>query len=167
MSEALMPRPVRLGKHVQSTMLMPIHHSENDDQPNPHGYRVIMGYFMPPWQRGLVWNDEQKVKLLESAWLGLNIGTFTFNRSPSYEGPLDNLLIDGQQRMHAIECYLHDAFPVFGYKWSEITEIDRRSFKMSRHFSCYITGSDDEQYLREYYNMMNFGGVAHKESERA
>lgn len=167
MSERLMPERVRLGEHMQSTMLAPMHHAEHDKTPNNHGYRVVMGYFLPTWQRGLVWTDDQKVKLLESAWLGLNIGTYTFNRSKEQGGPLDNLLIDGQQRLWAIECYLRDDFPVFGYRWSEVSEADRRSFSFSRHFSSYITSSEDEEYLRGYYDMMNFGGVAHKESERA
>lgn len=165
--ERLMPLPVRLGEHMQTTMMAPMHHWEHDDTPNNNGYRSIMGYFLPPWQRGLVWTEDQKIKLIESAWLGLNIGTYTFNRSKERGGPLDNILLDGQQRMWALECYLKNEFPVFGYKWSEITRVDKRAFAMSRHFACYITQSDDEQYLRKYYNMMNFGGVAHKESQRA
>ena len=163
----LMPSRMSLGDHMQSTMMTPMRHWEHDATPNNHGYRKVMGYFLPTWQRGLVWTPEQQIKLLESAWLGLNIGTYTFNRSNIYGGPLDNILIDGQQRMWAIECYLRDEFSVFGYRWSEVTESDRRSFSMSRHFSCYITKSEDEMYLRGYYNTMNFGGVAHFESERA
>jgi hypothetical protein len=38
---------------------------------------------------------------------------------------------------------------------------------MSRHFSAYLTQSEDEAYLRGYYNMMNFGGTAHTEDQRA
>lgn len=162
-----MPQPVRLGQHAQTTMLAPIHHWRRDDTPNPHGRRKVMGYFLPSWQRGLVWTEGQKIKLIESAWLGLNIGTYTFNRSKVYGGPLDNLLIDGQQRMWALECYLNDQFPVFGYRWSEVAPEDRRSFEVSRHFASYITESEDEGYLRSYYNMMNFGGTPHAESDRA
>ena len=162
----LMPDPVRLGEHMQTTMFAPFHNWEHAE-PDPLGRRMVMGYALPTWQRGLVWTDQQQVKLLESAWRGLNIGTYTINQSPIYEGQFDNLLIDGQQRLNAIQCYFEDAFPVFGYRWSEVTEVDRRGFLMGRHFSSYITRTDDETYLREYYNMMNFGGVAHKESERA
>ena len=107
------------------------------------------------------------IRLLESAWRGLNIGTYTINQSPNYDGPLDNLLIDGQQRLYALQCYFEDRFPVYGYRWSEVTEVDRRGFLMGRHFSSYITKTEDEQYLRDYYNLMNFGGVAHDEGQRA
>lgn len=166
MTKRLMPDPVRLGEHLQTTILA-AHHNWTESKTDAMGRRMIMGYALPAWQRGLVWTPEQSTKLLESAWRGLNIGTYTVNQSPSYGGEFDNLLIDGQQRMWALQQYFEDAFPVFGYRWSEVTEADKRSFLMSRHFSSYLTKTDDESYLREYYNMMNFGGVAHKESERA
>ncbi len=167
MSNRVMPEKIRLGDFCQSTVCLPMSNWKEKDIPNPMGYRVVMGYFLPPWQRGLVWTEEQNIRLIESLWLGLNIGTYTFNRSKTFRGPLDNLLIDGQQRMNALQMYLEDRFPVFGYRWSEVTEVDRRFFEYSTHFNSYITETDDEQYLRNYYNMMNFGGTAHKESERA
>lgn len=169
MTNRVMPERVRLGNFCQSTVSLPMLNWREGGEPTPnnHGYREVMGYFLPPWQRGLVWTKEQNVRLIESLWLGLSIGTYTFNRSNVFGGPLDNLLIDGQQRMNALQMYLEDRFPVFGYRWSEVTEVDRRLFEYSTHFNSYITETEDEQYLRDYYNMMNFGGVAHKESERA
>ncbi len=169
MTKRLMPEAKCLGQHISSVVGQAIFHwSREEPVPNPYGYRTVMGYFLPTWQRGLVWTEAQQVRLIESLWLGLNIGTYTFNRPRKpYAGPYDNLLIDGQQRMYALQCYLENKFPVFGCYWQDVTEVDQRGFTLSRHFHCYITDSTDEQYLRDYYNMMNFGGVAHKESERA
>lgn len=164
-----MPEQVRLGQHMHSAMIQPMHKREKwleAGSPNPHGLRVVMGYFLPEWQRGLVWSEAQKIALIESAWRGLSIGTYTFNRAPTGH-KFDDLLIDGQQRMNAIQDYLDDKFKVFGFLWSEVTEVDRRIWEMTTHFNSYITETTDEKYLRAYYNMMNFGGVAHKESERA
>ena len=166
MANRVMPDPMDLGKHMASTVGSPIFNWTEKDHINPHGYREVLGYFLPSWQRPLVWTQEQNVKLIESLWLGLNIGTFTFNRAKR-GSPFDNLLIDGQQRMWAVQCYLSDEFPVFGYRWSETTIVDKRGFENSRHFHCYITESEDEQYLRSYYNMMNFGGTAHTEDQKA
>ena len=105
------------------------------------------------------------MRLIESIWLGLNIGTYTFNRS--HENPaFDNLLIDGQQRLVSIQEYLSDGLEVFGYRWSSLSRPEQRSFE-GRHFHCFITKSTDETYLRGYYDMMNFGGTAHEESQRA
>lgn len=167
----LMPDRVNLGKQFSSTMATPMQRRKNFASNeygvgNPLGLRVVMGYFLPTWQRGLVWTEAQKVAFIESAWRGLSLGTYTYNQA-GLHSPYDNLLIDGQQRLHAVECYLDDQFPVFGYRWSEVTIVDRRFWEMTCHFSSYVTETEDESYLREYYNLTNFGGTAHKETERA
>lgn len=165
-----MPERFRAGQHRNTVMIGPMMERQNyltREVPNPHGYRVVMGFFLPPWQRGLVWSQAQQIAFIESAWRGIGLGTYTINRTRTYPHPLDNLLIDGQQRMHAIECYVDDQFPVFGWHWSEVTEIDRRAWEMSTAFASYETDSEDETFLRSYYDMMNFGGVAHTPDQRA
>lgn len=163
-SNTLMPRKLDLGHHMASTIGQAIYQRKYGYE-GPWDGRSVMGYRLPEWQRPFVWTREQCVKLVESVWLGIDIGTYTFNRHHG-RAEIDDLLIDGQQRMKAIEMYLDNAFPVFGYRWNEITAVDQRAFS-NRHFHCYITESSDEKYLRDYYNMMNFSGTAHKESERA
>jgi len=167
--ERKMPDRVDIGHHCAFSVGQAMHNQEKwIEAGSPQlSERMVMGYRLPAWQRPFVWTDSQKIKLIESLWLGLNIGTYTFNRSRHECSEYDNLLIDGQQRMKAIEDYLADQFPVFGCVWSETTAIDKRGFETSRHFHCHITESTDDAYLRGYYNMMNFGGVSHVESERA
>lgn len=164
-----MPASRDLGRGYASTMMMPIYRYKRPDQDtakNLFGYREVMGFFLPAWQRGSVWTEKQKISFIESAWLGVNLGTYTYNTA-DIGSPYDNLLIDGQQRMTALQDYVDDKFPVFGYRYSEITKADERRFGMTVVFSSYETQSEDEQYLRDYYNLMNFGGTAHKEDERA
>lgn len=168
--ERSMPPRRNLGTQYASPMAIPMRQQTEwqNDSPamNPHGLRTVMGYCLPTWQRGLVWTQRQMIAFIESAWLGINLGTYTYNRAP-LGSPFDHLLIDGQQRLHAIECYLRDEFPVFGWRWSEVTDVDRRRWEMTTIFSSYVTDSEDEEYLRAYYNLTNFGGTPHKESERA
>lgn len=166
-----MPDRVNLGQHCATAMASPMaqrrdYLEDRYQTGNPLNLRVVMGYFLPTWQRGLVWTEAQKIAFIESAWKGLNLGTYTYNRA-GLGSPYDNLLIDGQQRLHAIECYLNDEFPVLGWRWSEVTKVDRRFWEMTTGFASYITETEDEAFLRDYYNMTNFGGTAHKESERA
>jgi hypothetical protein len=131
----------------------------------PSGVRTVMGYQLPVWQRPLVWTDVQNSAFVESLWKGIPCGTWTMNRF--YDDPaLDDLLIDGQQRMNALERYLDDQFPVAGYHWSEVTKVDGRFFDMII-FPSYITESADEEYLKSYYDLMNFGGTAHTADQRA
>ena len=163
----VMPKPVDLGRLMNGCMGEPIinYEDKGNYNQNPQGLRTVMGYNVPDWQRPLVWSMDQNVKLIESLWLGLPIGTYTFNRK--YGSKFDNLLIDGQQRMNAIEMYLNDVFNVFGYTYSETGLVDKRYFRNSAHFPAYITETDDETYLRNYYNMMNFSGTHHTDDQRA
>lgn len=165
-----MPSRVDLGRHVMSTMAHCVGRRrewlENKAAANPHGLRTAMGFCLPSWQRGLVWTLDQKVSFIESAWKGIPLGTYTYNFAPIGH-PLDHVLIDGQQRMNAIECYLNDEFEVFGRLWSEVTPVDERVWSMTTIFASYITETTDEIYLRGYYDLTNFGGTPHKETERA
>jgi hypothetical protein len=164
----LMPKPADLGRPVAFCVGEAVREFEKwKEAGSPQlSERMVMGFRLPSWQRPFVWTEAQSVKLVESLWMGLTIGTYTFNRDRDEGSKFDNLLIDGQQRMKALEDYLTGKFPVFGYRWEETTEVDKRTFR-NTIFGCYITDSTDETYLKGYYNMMNFGGVAHKESERA
>jgi len=164
-----MPERLNLGMLRQYTMGQPMHHRDKREErgeEEAYGRRVVMGHALPTWQRPLVWSEDQMISFIESAWRGLNLGTYSLNQLLDGSA-LDNLLIDGQQRMYAIERYLFDRFPVFGWRWSQVTETDRRIWEQTVSFGCYVTQSDDEDYLRSYYNLLNFGGTAHLESERA
>lgn len=162
-----MPERLHLGDLRQSAMASPMGRRKMRDEAAPiSGRRYVMGYLLPTWQRPLVWTEAQMVRFMESAWLGLSLGTYTYN--VNYDRPdLDYLLIDGQQRLTAVERYLDDTFPVFGHRWSEVTEVDRRVFEMTCAFPSYETRSGDEDYLRGYYDTMNFGGTPHTEDQRA
>lgn len=165
-----MPKRIDLGKQVMSTMAQCMGQRKawvgSPIEMNPHSLRTVMGFNLPAWQRGLVWDVGQKIAFIESAWLGVSLGTYAYNVA-SIGSPLDNLLIDGQQRMNAVECYLADEFKVFGFRWSETTEIDKRVWGMTTIFGSYVTETEDEDYLRGYYDLTNFGGTAHAESQRA
>jgi hypothetical protein len=155
-----MPAPVELGRHTASCIGELLINRRDE----PAYRRRVMGFVLPPWQREFVWTQQQSIKFMESVWKGMPLGTYTFNRL--YGSEFDNYLIDGQQRLQTISKYLDDEFPVFGFFYSETTELDRRRFR-NIVFASYICETDDEAYLKDYYNLMNFGGTAHKENERA
>lgn len=131
----------------------------------PAQARTVRGFILPKWQRPFVWNKAQCVRWVESAWRGLPLGTYTVNMMPGSD--LDGYLIDGQQRMRALAAYFEGDFEVFGFRWGEVTDADRRDFLNARTWARYETRSDDEDYLRSYYDLMNFGGVAHEDHQRA
>ncbi|NDV51524.1 DUF262 domain-containing protein [Salipiger sp. PrR003] len=166
MADRLMPEKMHLGDHHNSILRQSKGFRDNHEFPNPTGLRMIMGFKIPEWQRPLVWSREQSIAFIQSAWLGLPLGSYSYNMF--HDAPeLDGLLVDGQQRMYALEQYFDDQFPVFGHHWSEVTKVDSRGFLMGRIFASYAVKTDDEEYLKAYYNRMNFGGVAHTEDQRA
>lgn len=169
MHPRVMPERIDLGEQLSTTMDMPMNNAIQWDargRKNPHGLRVVMGYFLPTWQRGLVWTEAQDIAFIESAWRGIPLGTYSFNML--FDGStIDMILIDGQQRMNAIQRYLNDEFPVFGYRWSEVTIVDQRVWGMQVQFGCYRCRTKDETYLRAYYDLMNFGGTPHEPGQRA
>lgn len=132
--------------------------------------RYAMGAPLPEWQREACWTQEQQILLIESIWIGLPIGFYVINKqdedSSGSPHPLSGILIDGQQRMLAIETYLKDGFRVYGAYWSEVPVTKQRDFRQT-HFPLYETNIWDETQLRDLYNRLNFGGVAHREDQKA
>lgn len=134
--------------------------------------RRLLGYKLPSWQRQAVWTDAQCVRFIESIWLGVGLGTFMVNFSKS--GMNDDthmILLDGQQRLRAIERYWAGELAVPGddggsYTWTELSESERAHFHRIP-FPWICTGYGTDAELREAYNRHNFGGVAHTAGERA
>lgn len=149
--------PMRLGEII-------LNHREAKDATNDQRRRV-MGFPLPEWQRPLVWSESQKMRFIESIWLGMPLGTYTLNFLEAGH-PLDGLVIDGQQRLAAIEDYVEDRLVVFGGRWSDVSIEDQRRFKATT-FARYETRSYEEDFLRRYYDLMNFGGVPHEQDQRA
>lgn len=137
--------------------------------------RYLCGYPLPAFQRGLAWSHEQSMRFIESAWLGFELGKWVvtadaFVADEGHEGqraldPRSGLLIDGQQRLAAIEAYTEDAFPVFGAYWSEVDAVDQRRFRQTS-FACGVIPVIEEAKLRELYDRLNFGGTPHRAHER-
>lgn len=166
MANRLMPEPVNLGQMFNGPMASAMRWRDKTDRfPNPDGLSTVMGMLLPEWQRPFVWTDAQCISFIESAWRGVPLGSYTINLRLGSR--FDGYLIDGQQRMRAIERYLDNEFTAFGFRWEQVTDTDRRVWRMLVKFNCYETRSDDGEYLRDYYNLMNFGGTAHTEDQRA
>lgn len=169
----VMPSPIDLGtarKFTVGNILM--HDKDFKEEPDgfPSAERMVMSYPLPAWQRPLKWTQEQQICFMESAWLGIPIGFYVVNKfdwnpdgSPH---PMSGLLLDGQQRFDALERYFNDEFPVFGYRWSEVTKTDSRRF-LNMPFPSYETSLERSDEGRMLYNRLNFGGTPHEKHERA
>lgn len=167
-----LPRRIRLGEFLQTTIYQPAYvWKEHKDAIDPLGRRMVMGYLIPEYQRGLVWSREQEVSFVESFIKGIPIGTYTYTSVNTLDDQInlvyDRLLLDGQQRLKSLERWFSDEFSACGVKWSELEKPDQREL-LGRPFSSFeVRDVTDDAYLRDYYNLMNFSGVRHTEEERA
>lgn len=138
------------------------------------------GFYLPPFQRPECWDLQRKINLIESLFCGIDIGVFLVVNN--FDCPkIDGWLIDGQQRLSAIRDFVLDKFSVFNgqLSYSNMAEVNltfantdevrpaRIFWRRGYIHIGRITDITDESILREIYNRHNFGGVAHKESERA
>ena len=81
--------------------------------------------FDPPYQRGIVWDDEDKTKLLDSVFADRNIGGFVINQM---DYPYKDQIIDGKQRLTTLCEFYEDRFVWRGKKYSDLSLLDRRQF---------------------------------------
>jgi hypothetical protein len=133
--------------------------------------RTVLGIGLPWWQRKITWTDEQCTRFISSIWRGLNIGSWMINIvdfGPS--NPLDGIVIDGQQRLTALQRYFDNEIPFAANDgqlllWGELTTTERRRFLRSPfpHIEVRLT---DEQRLIDLYNLLNFSGSPHTAADR-
>lgn len=112
---------------------------------------------IPDFQRELVWTLDQKIRFMESVILNLPIGVYTLHENPGFTYGL----LDGQQRWDAIFGFLDDKFEVFGYRWSALTEIDRRRLH-NTVFACRAIKGFSRDQQKEIYDRLAYGGTPHE-----
>lgn len=139
----------------------------------------VCGYLLPPFQRPPVWTMEDNIRFIDSARRCVNIGEFTVNITfgnknaktymdgdrEVYVGDL--WLLDGQQRLRALQAFFDNEFPVHGMFWKDLSPDDRGGFLNTVKFPFWETAFTDEDSAAEYYDLRNFSGVRHTEADRA
>ncbi len=143
--------------------------------------RFVMGLPLAPWQREFVWDQDQMSRFITSVWMDIDLGSYLVNnpeenlymdeRGQLRAAPLADCVMDGQQRLHALQCWFTDGLAVSCSQgqpryWSQIPIKERRRF-LSTVFTRAEVCSNDERQLREIYDLRAFGGVPHREHERA
>jgi hypothetical protein len=111
----------------------------------------------PDYQRGYVWDLEDKRKLIDSIFKEMKIGLFVLNKLPFREkGPMSEI-IDGKQRLTAIIEFIEDRFDFQGYKWSELYHVDRDRFMNLPIELAEFEESSKENILKTFLNVNQAG----------
>lgn len=141
----------------------------------------------PPYQRGDLWDEDQRVQLIKSILQGLPIGVIFLN-SRDIMQPVR--VVDGKQRILALQAFLNSELAVPS-EWfanetdrpkspdlahaaamkdliffSDLTQAGQSHFSMHA-VAVYETNLATEAQERELYLRINFGGVAQTEEDRA
>jgi hypothetical protein len=124
----------------------------------PWAVRFVMGMPVPTWARAQVWNLGQKGRFISAVWGEADLGSYLTNDccdSAFGGGALaenNEILIDGQQRLHSLEEYFFDRLAVPDAQgqpriWSELHNGERKRF-LSTVFAHARVSSGDEVALR-------------------
>ena len=130
-------------------------------------------YYVPEFQRELKWTDAQKTSFIESVWCGRAVGSLlatriSRNKKTGIKHPFSNMLLDGQQRLNAVKCYLNNKVPSFGYYFEELSSASQEWFLgFNFNVELFSAHSYSLATFKQMYDELNFAGTMHEEAERA
>lgn len=87
--------------------------------------------FNPDYQRGSVWDEEDREKLLDSIFAGREIGRFVFKQLPFIRANDDGNyyeIVDGKQRMLTLLAFYENRFPYKGVFYNDLSVLDKNWF---------------------------------------
>lgn len=87
--------------------------------------------FYPEYQRNYVWEEKDRISLLDSIFTGVDIGRIIMRERSDEEYLQDGLMyeiIDGKQRLLTLLAYYENRFPYHGVFYNELSDKDRRQF---------------------------------------
>lgn len=132
-------------------------------------YRNTSRFFLQPFfQRRYVWDDLRKSRLIESIIMGIPIPTiYTYTRQDSDK--INEIVIDGQQRLKTIKQFVKNQFPLDGLKLNAYLNglrFDELPNNVKVRFLNYtlhivnITNVADDKIVLDMFKRFNTGGVA-------
>lgn len=117
--------------------------------------------FSPEYQRGLVWTDEDREALLDSIFMGADIGRFVFRERDDDEIDLADAIfyeiVDGKQRMTALLDYYAGRYAYHGVYYHELSSKDRHRFDNACVSVASVKNLSKKDTLRLFL-MLNQGG---------
>lgn len=109
----------------------------------------------PIYQRDYVWDEQDKVKLIDSIFNCIEIGKFAYIETADMD--LYYEILDGKQRIRAIIDFYEDRFPYQGHYFSDLSYKDQYHFEKYSIAIAKPNNMTEEQKIR-YFLMLNTGG---------
>lgn len=139
-------------------------HDEYTGQDKGPGMMVELN---PEFQRGHVWTEAQQIAYIEYRLQGGLAANQLFWNCPGWQklsgkyGPLQ--LVDGLQRLTAVQLFMSNKIPAFGHTLSEYT--DKPDRVRNAVFVMSVNDLDNYADVLQWYIDLNTGGVVHANDE--
>lgn len=119
----------------------------------------------PDFQRGHVWTKAKQIAYVEFVLHGgRSSRTLLFNcpNFHTYGGAEPMVIVDGKQRLEAVQRFMAGKIPAFGHKISEYTD---KLHVMHNTIRFQVNDLATRAEVLTWYLQLNAGGVVHTEAE--
>lgn len=117
--------------------------------------------FKPDYQRGSVWDEEDREKLLDSIFAGREIGRFVFKQLPFNRTNDDGNyyeIVDGKQRMLTLLAFYENRFPYKGVFYNDLSALDKNWFMDASIGVAELDQNTTRAEVLEVFLALNEGG---------
>lgn len=122
--------------------------------------------FDPVYQRGYVWDMSDKIALLDSIFMNVEVGKFAFVQYNDEQWAKLNLsyeALDGKQRLSTLCEFYEGRFEYNGFKYNELSFADRKHFLTYPVSIAEIRDATEEQILRYFIKLNSHGKIMDNE----
>jgi hypothetical protein len=117
----------------------------------------------PDFQRAHVWTEEQQIRYIEFVLRGGKSSTDIYWNCDSwgrgYNTPV--VLVDGKQRVRAVERFIDSEIKIFGFYYKEFTD----KLPLHARFRMHVNDLPTRAEVLQWYLDLNEGGVVHTDEE--
>jgi len=133
-------------------------------------------FFIPDYQRDMIWDDERQSKFIESLLLGLPTPYIYVGDIYDDENDLARLeIIDGSQRIRTLTRFIYNEFTLTGleklaklnnFSFSDLPIARQRRFNRTTLRMIQLTENTNEEVRRDLFERINTGSVELNEMEK-
>lgn len=117
--------------------------------------------FKPDYQRGSVWDEQDREKLLDSIFAGREIGRFVFKQLPFNRTNDDGNyyeIVDGKQRLLTLLAFYENRFPYKGVFYNDLSVLDKNWFMDASIGIAELDQNATRAEVLEVFLALNEGG---------
>jgi hypothetical protein len=119
------------------------------------------------YQRGYVWTDNDKTRLIDSIFKGVRIGEFVFIEN-THKHDWTYEVLDGQQRLTTLVDFVMSRFKYRGFYYHELSAKDRNYFENLSVACVELNGKHlDDKAKAQIFLLTNIAGVPQIEEHLA